>query len=439
MYARQRLHIEPTKGWLNDPNGLCCFNGKYHAYFQFCPDSAKGQGKKCWGHCESSDMVSWSYTGIVIKPDTIYDADGAYSGCAVVDNNVLHIFYTGNVKLAGNHDYITSGRLSNTIHVQSTDGIHFSEKKVVLNSDSYPDFCSCHVRDPKVRIEDGKWQMVLGARSRDDKGLVLFYESDDGNNWKYSSYLSTSYPFGYMWECPDVFTVRNSRFLSLCPQGLCHEDLRFQNVYQSGYFPYEAGTLDDFTEWDMGFDFYAPQTFKANDGRTILCGWMGLPDIAYTNPTVNQGYQHCLTLFRELSLDKDGKILQKPVRELNDRHDRENYKSSGHIENAEFPFILSGKTNKSFSIDLTNGPSMLYDNDKGFFTLSFVGKEQGFGRTVRKALVGKCENITIVADCTSLEIFLSDGKTVFSTRNYPDGNFTDIISSLTDLTYIPVK
>lgn len=45
--------------------------------------------------------------------------------------------------------------------------------------------------------------------------------------------------------------------------------------------------MKEFQEWDMGFDFYAPQTFEDAKGRRILIGWMGLPDVEeeYTNPT----------------------------------------------------------------------------------------------------------------------------------------------------------
>ena len=30
---RQKLHLMPPTGWLNDPNGLCQFKGIYHAFF----------------------------------------------------------------------------------------------------------------------------------------------------------------------------------------------------------------------------------------------------------------------------------------------------------------------------------------------------------------------------------------------------------------------
>ena len=45
----------------------------------------------------------------------------------------------------------------------------------------------------------------------------------------------------------------------------------FSRLYD-GEFNYETGrfTYDEFIEFDSGFDFYAAQTLKHEDGRTIL-------------------------------------------------------------------------------------------------------------------------------------------------------------------------
>lgn len=86
-----------------------------------------------------------------------------------------------------------------------------SEKQVLLRNSDYPDFCSCHVRDPKVWKEGDIWKMVLGARTLDDEGCVLVYESDDLVNWKYTGKVYKE-GYGYMWECPDYFEIDGKGF-----------------------------------------------------------------------------------------------------------------------------------------------------------------------------------------------------------------------------------
>mgnify|MGYP004604674097 FL=1 len=419
---RQQLHLEPPVGWLNDPNGLSFFGGYYHVYFQYAPDNADGSGKKCWGHYRSRDMISREFTGTVLFPDTPDDKDGVYSGSAVVCGDTLHIFYTGNVKEEGEHDYITSGRGANVIHVTTKDGVTMSQKKTVLRNSDYPDFCSCHVRDPKVWREGGKWHMVLGARTLLNKGCVLFYTSDDLDKWEYMG--TDSVPdFGYMWECPDMFTVGGHRYLSVSPQGLEHYETKNQNAFQSGYFLSDSG-LTDFTEWDMGFDFYAPQTFEAPDGRRIIIGWFGIGDSAYTNPTTALGYQHCLTIPREVTSDEKGRLMQNPARELLALRKESRHLSGGDTTEITLPSELTADVHGSFKISFDGKLELVWDGK--IFELRFTDNKYGSGRTTRKAVLDKCSDIRIIADTSSLEIYLDGGRTVFGTRFYPDDERVNI-------------
>ena len=254
---RQRFHIEPPDGWLNDPNGLSFYKGEYHVYFQYSPIAADGHTPRGWGHYHGSDLMHMTYDRAVMMPDIPEDSHGVYSGSAIENDGVLHIFYTGNVKMIGDYDYVKAGRGANVIHVTTTDGSKMSEKQVLLRNSNYPDFCSCHVRDPKVWKEGDVWKMVLGARTLDDEGCVLVYESDDLINWKYTGKVYKE-GYGYMWECPDYFEIDGKGFLSTCPQGMPHYETKWQNLNESGYFPVqgklEDSVLGDFTEWDMGFD-----------------------------------------------------------------------------------------------------------------------------------------------------------------------------------------
>ena len=126
---REKLHLMPPVGWLNDPNGLCQLNGIYHAFFQYSPFNAEG-GVKMWGHYTSKDMIDWEYQGVKLYPDQPFDCHGVYSGSTFIEDGKMYVYYTGNVKLEdGDFDYINTGREANTVLVISEDGKTFGSEE----------------------------------------------------------------------------------------------------------------------------------------------------------------------------------------------------------------------------------------------------------------------------------------------------------------------
>ena len=413
---RQNLHIEPPEGWMNDPNGLCFFDGLYHVYFQYSPGTPNGESVRRWGHYVSPDLLSWKYKGIVLDADIPEDRDGVFSGCALPSGDHIDFFYTGNVMEDGDYDYVLEGRGANVIHVASSDGSKMSSKKVLLRNSDYPDFCSCHVRDPKVWIEDGVYKMVLGARTKDDHGCVLLYEGADIDSFEYKECLTVP-DLGFMWECPDMFMLGDKKFLAFCPQGVAREEFRLQNIFQSGYFNVDGGKLTDFEEFDYGFDFYAPQTFIAPDGRRLIIGWMGIGDDSYTNPTIELGWQHCLTLPRELTVGSDGKILQNPIRELDSLKKKTKPVDGEAWEGLPFEINASEFTdNVSVSV---SGAEITWNKESCVLSLHFTNGE-GYGRTERKIRIASLESLRVIADVSSLEIYINGGRYVMGTRFYPE-------------------
>ena len=413
---RQNLHIEPPEGWMNDPNGLCFFDGLYHVYFQYSPGTPDGGSVRRWGHYVSPDLLSWKYKGVVLDADIPEDRDGVFSGSAVASDDHIDFFYTGNVMEEGDYDYVLEGRGANVIHVSSPDGSSMSSKKVLLRNSDYPDFCSCHVRDPKVWIEDGIYKMVLGARTKDDHGCVLLYEGKSIDSFEYKECLSAP-DMGFMWECPDLFEIEGKKFLAFCPQGIPQGEYKYQNLFQSGYFTVDGDKLSDFEEFDYGFDFYAPQTFVAPDGRRFLIGWMGIGDSSYTNPTTELGWQHCLTLPRELTVGPDGKILQNPIRELDSLKKKTKPVEDEAWEGLPFEVNASEFTdNVSVSV---SGAEITWDKESGVLSLHFTNSE-GYGRNERKIKIASLESLRVIADVSSLEIYINGGRYVMGTRFYPE-------------------
>ena len=176
---RPAYHHTPLYGWMNDPNGLVEKDEVYHIYYQYSYEPEGGL--KYWKQFTTKDFLHYQDEGIALSPDHPHDQGGAYSGCCFNDHGLLRYFYTGNVKLPGDYDYINAGREHNVMKVDSQDGLVLDHKEVVLYNKDYPQNMSCHVRDPYVYENDGMYYMVLGARTLDSHGCVILYSSKDLN------------------------------------------------------------------------------------------------------------------------------------------------------------------------------------------------------------------------------------------------------------------
>lgn len=426
---RLNYHIMPTSGWVNDPNGLCQFKGVYHIYYQYSPFDVNGK-LKLWGHITTEDFIKYQEHEPVLYPDFRYDQNGVYSGSAVVRNGKINYFYTGNVKhLDGDYDYIMTGREQNLIACSSEDGFNFSEKELIMTNTDFPSKLSLHVRDPKVYNKNGIDYMAIGARDDNSTGCILVLKGKDLKDWECHTVIYSDEKFGYMWECPDLFDLNGETVLVTCPQGVPEEGYIYKNVHQSGYFLVNGDleskdvNLSEFRLLDYGFDFYAPQSFEDELGRRILVGWMGIPDADYTNRTTENGWQHALTMPRELIL-KDGIIYQRPVEEIkalrgNNRTFAADEFKDLEVENLSFELCAEFEKCNGFKLNLRNDISLSFDKSKGLIELNMG--ESGCGRDARYAYCDEIRNIDVYSDTSAFEIFINDGEIVFTTRAYTDG------------------
>jgi sucrose-6-phosphate hydrolase len=437
---RLHYHLMPEVGWLNDPNGAVQFNGTYHIYHQYVPETPNG-GRTHWGHKTSQDLVHFTEEDIFLSPTESFDTDGVYSGNAFVHEGQLHFFYTGNVKQPGDHDYTYSGREQNTIHVTSTDGFSVDSREVVIPHADYPDEYTDHIRDPKVFQHEETFYMILGARKRSNTGAILLYESSDLSNWSLSGeFIEGTEDEGYMWECPDYFAVDGQDILILSPQGILPTTYQYHNPHAACYV---LGAVDwdevrferstDFQELDRGFDFYAPQTFEDEHGRRIMWGWMGIGDTEpeYLNPTVARGWQHALTLPRELRV-VDGELRQLPLPEYNilrQNHVTQQLTVDGPTEMEDLSgevyemMIQLEETPDDFSLTLRQDTVIEYTD--GLLTLKHG--PSGYGRRKRQIELSELTELRLFSDTSSLEIFINHGEYVLSTRVYPEPGEDQIV------------
>ncbi|MBR1828665.1 MAG: glycoside hydrolase family 32 protein [Atopobiaceae bacterium] len=436
--SRYRLsfHIAPEHGWLNDPNGLCQFRGQYHAFYQYNPLWPQ-KDTKHWRHVVSADLVHWHDEGTALVTDIPEDRSGVYSGsalivpCAASDGgDLMCLYYTGNVVYPGGkeagYDYVHTGREANEILVTTEDGQTYSEKRVLLRNDDYPDVCTQHVRDPKVWEQAGAAYVLLGARNLDDVGFCLLYESADGIEWRLRSQIRSREKLGYMWECPNIVQLGGHDFLAICPQGLEEQELCWQNKNQAGYIPLTESVLDAtvvdgdaFVEWDHGYDFYAPQVFVDDAGRQILIGWMGSFGDPWTAAPRGLDWCHCLTVPRELTIGADGLLRQLPVAEY-DALRKECVELAPGVAHSfadhRLDIVLAGiKGEGCLTLD---GALELACAD-GKLSVRFLDEEVTAGRPARSVLLDSLKDLRILVDTSAVEIYANGGSTVFSTRWFP--------------------
>lgn len=421
---RQTYHLMPPVGWLNDPNGLCEMNDIHHIFYQYTPADAQGEDHRGWGHYTTRDFIQYQEENDPFVPDTIADRKGSYSGSALCKDGTMHLFFTGNNKLDGDYDYIHAGRTHWVLHSKSEDGKTFTPKEVILKNEDFPKNLSNHVRDPKVFEKDGQYWMVLGARTSQDEGEVILLKSEDLVHWHHASTIRPQHPLGYMWECPDLFELDGHWILTICPQGIERSNAGHTEGDSNGWFEVKGDLnqdqiADGFAILDNGFDFYAPQTYEDEEGRRILIAWMGIPHESWTNPTVEKGWQHCLTLPRKLTWKNDT-LYQYPIHELQALRDK-NF--SVDLKADECLTLPSQKMEldlhpqgKNWTIELRKDVSLSYENGMLSMTLG----ASGYGRGKRTAEVESIDSLQIFSDSSSLEVFINHGQKAMTTRVYDD-------------------
>lgn len=415
---RLKYHIAPNHGFLNDPNGLAQFQGKYHVFYQWLPDVTP-QGSKIWRHCVSQDLIHWSDEGCGLEPTEWYEKNGCYSGSGIVDHGKYYLFYTGNVRGPQGE------RETYQCVAVSDNGETFQKEGPVVY---LPEAYTPHFRDPKVWKKDEHYWMVVGAQTKELLGNVALFESDDLREWTWKgSILDQSLDWGYMCECPDLMEIDGYEFLVVSRQktegcrGLVFEG---KMDYQNGKFAVNQASEKLL---DEGFDFYAPQSFVDESGRRLLFGWLGAGEIDYqmTQPTVKEGWLHTLTIPRELFV-YNGELCQRPAKELEGLRTQEQVvEEIGEfsIERGSFSLEFFAENLKEQSVSFDFGEVLKINYQKEEKILQMKRKrwsESGYDE--KQISLSELEQIRVFLDQSTAEIFVNHGEKVFTCKAFFDSN-----------------
>lgn len=461
---RPQFHFSPEANWMNDPNGMFFFEGEYHLFYQYYPDSTVW-GPMHWGHAVSPDLVHWEHLPIALYPDSL---GLIFSGSAVVDwNNSSGLAPEGKVPLVAifTHHLMAGEQAGrNDFQYQS---IAYSLDKgrtwtkyagnPVIPNPGLRDF-----RDPKVSWHEASqsWVMIFARGDR-----VQIHRSPNLIDWTLASEFGVDQgTHGGVWECPDLFPLQVeggevTKWIMLVSLNPGAANGGSGTMYFTGDFDGTTFTNDNPKEtvlWlDYGTDNYAGVTWSdvpKADGRRLFMGWMS--NWAYATIVPTEKWRSAMTLPRSLHLvgtDQGLRIQQQPVTELHSLRNEtkalpgkivsgeENLINlSAPLAELELTFSLSDeKPANSIGISISNSKGekvfIGYEPGKQQYFIDrrqsgdMAFSERFSGRhTAPAKLDSRTIKLYLYLDESSVELFTEDGLTVMTELFFPAEPFTQI-------------
>ncbi len=451
---RPQIHFSPPQNFMNDPNGLIYYKGKYHLLYQYNPYGSEW-GHVSWGHAISPDLIHWKHLPIAIREEDdimIFSGSAVHdlrntSGLAKSKTGSLVAIFTGN-------DNKLQYQMQN-LAFSNDEGLTWTrvKDKPVL------DLRLRHFRDPKVFWfeKERKWIMVVSLA---DRKIIRFYCSDDLKNWKYlSDFGSAGMMDTQFWECPDLFElpVENEKDST---KWVLKTDVIENAIsggsgsqYFIGHFNGKEFLNDNSPDkilWvDYGKDFYAAQTFNnlpKSQKRVVWIAWMN--NWQYANHLPTSPWRGQMTIPRKLSLIKTEngiRLFQQPVSEIKKlRQDNLHYRdllispafdplNKLHLDQASFEIIAEFKRESAtnFGIRIFWGKKYWikigYDNiNKKIFldrrnsgTVDFNENFSAIHYAPLNMVQKKNINLHVIVDGCSIEIFANHGEVVITDLVFP--------------------
>ena len=448
-FGRSGAHFEPFARWMNDPNGLCFYKGRWHVFYQLHPYGTQW-GPMHWGHVSSTDMVNWKREPIMFAPSLEEEKDGVFSGSAVIgDDGKLKFYYTGHRWANGKDNTGGDWQVQMTALPDNDELTSATKQGMII--DCPTDKVDHHYRDPKVWKTGDKWYMTFGVSSAEKRGQMWLFSSDDMVKWTYEQVLfEHPDPDVFMLECPDFFPIKdvegNEKWvIGFSAMGAKPSGFMNRNVNNAGYMigtwtPGEQFKPEtEFRLWDCGHNYYAPQSF--NDGkRQIVYGWMS--PFVEPIPMQDDGWCGNLTLPREITLGADGDLHTAPVAEMEGlREDTVDFGAIDLDVSGEKTIVDDAEAVEiEMTIDLANSTaeraglrvhatedgaytSVAYDDQIGRVVVDRQANAQG-DRGYRTAPLSEAElaagelKLRVYVDRGCVEVYVNDGRQVLSSYSY---------------------
>ena len=471
---RNQFHFSPAENWMNDPNGMVYYEGEYHLFYQYYPDS-NVWGPMHWAHAVSKDLAHWEHLPIGLYPDPL---GYIFSGSAVVDwHNTSGFGKDGQPPLIAiftHHEPKGAEAGAKDFQYQS---IAYSNDKgrtwtkyegnpVVPNTNKIKDF-----RDPKVIWDGASEQWIMAFAAYDH---IKFWGSKNLKEWEHLSDWGKLYgEHGGVWECPDFFPMAvegsdETKWVLLQSLNPGSPNGGSGTQYFVGSFDGKNFTLDKNFEkevtdgkavWlDYGRDNYAGVTWSdipKEDGRRIFIGWMSNWDYAQVVPT--EIWRSATTLARTLILKKwkdSYRVYSQPVSELTalrkdtiqlptaiiaTTQDLTNSQIFNPSQSElELEFDLENTKAKRFGIQLSNSKGEVYRmgfdvTQNQFFSDRTQAGQHGFSEKFAtkthiapRLIDDSILKLQLFIDAAAIEVYADNGATILTEIFFPTEDFNQL-------------
>ncbi len=298
---RPIYHYVNPENTLNDPNGLCFWQGRWHLFYQGYPPEDPRQH---WGHAVSDDLIHWRDLPYAIYPDP---EECCFSGATLVEEDRVIAIYHGT-------------QVGNMVAVSSDPLLLNWEKltgKAVIpigKQDGSPQPYT--VFDPCIWKKDGEYYALSAGTLPDGPGgsrvaSDFLFRSKELKTWEYLHPFSEDDRFTLVGDdgaCPYFWPIGDRHILLFFSHmsggqyllGDYDKDRDKLVVTSGGLFNFGPSTPSG---------VHAPSATPDGRGGVVV--------IFNMNPGMpTEGWNQLMTLPRRLTLAGDDELRMEPVGDI---------------------------------------------------------------------------------------------------------------------------
>ena len=402
---RPKYHGMPAANWTNECHGMTYSDGKYHLFFQ---KNANGpyMSRLHWGHLTSENLYDWTEEKIAIAPGESYDIKGCWSGCVFTDDIITggmpNVIYTG-------VDY----QKAYMVQAVPTDEtlIQWEKKGVIINGK--PEGLTDDFRDPYFFRNGNDAYLIVGTSKNGIGATTLHKYNATNGSWSNDGKIffagTNTGEHGTFWEMPNVTPMGNGKWLFTCtPQATSrgvHTLYWIGEISSDGTFRPDGTAFSDLELVNgFGYGLLSPTIYQ-HEGKTILMGIV--PDLLPGEENSKLGWAHLYSFPREISLNENGELVQKPLASLENLRNDEGYsKANFKIDGAE---TIEGIGGRQFEV-------------KGVFKMG----DNPFGFNLFKNSNGKA-SVKYIPSANKLEVDFTKLNRKVNDRNIFDGIYSAVL------------